>query len=144
VNQITGAPMFNDKAIVVSGGPLVSVLVKYYETNKIAPVYYKVDDGKRYWFLSNGTRIDETGLNPSSNGDMFVVEHFLDPMGNTVLIIYGYTGKGTFAGARFFKTVIYGNIRDYSHSYYVFHWVDANNDSFPDMNEIDPTPVVYG
>jgi hypothetical protein len=144
VDQTTGTPMFSDKAVVLSGGPLVQVLVKYYETQRISPVYFEFADGKCYWVRSNGNRIEETGIVPSEHNDMFLVEHFIDPRGNSVLVIYGYTGLGSFAGARFFKTVVYSSIRDYTHSYYIFHWVDANNDSFPDMNEVDTTPVAYG
>ena len=144
VNQVTGAPLFTDMSVVLSGGPCVQVLVKYYETNKMAPVYFGAQDEKCYWFRRDGSRIDETGLLPSSHEDMFVLEHFLDSNGNTALILYGYTGQGTFAGARFFKTVIDSNIRNYIHSYYIFHWIDSDNDSFPDMNEINATPVAYG
>ena len=144
VNQSSGAPIFSDKAVVLSGGPCVQVLVKYYENNRIAPVYFKAEDGKAYWYRKDGTRIEETGLAPNSQNDMFVLEHFLDPSGNSVLIIYGYGGLGTFAGAKFFKTVIHPNIRDYTHSYYIYHWIDMNHDYFPDLNEIDPNPVAYG
>jgi hypothetical protein len=144
VDQSNGAPKFNDKAVAISGGPAVQVLVKYYEKNKIAPVYHKVDNGKSYWYCRNGTRIDISGITPTSQNDMFVIEHFLDPQGNAVLAIYGFEGRGTFAGARFFKTVIHPNIRDYTHSYYIYHWLDLNNDYFPDLNEIDSNPVAYG
>lgn len=144
VDQSTGAPQFNDKATVISGGPVVQVLVKYYESNRIAPVYFKVDNNKYYWYNQNGTRIDATGMIPTSQNDMFLVEHFLDNDGNAVLIIYGYGGQGTFAGAKYFKTIIHPNIRSYTHSYYIYQWLDTNNDYFPDLNEIDPNPVAYG
>ncbi len=144
VDQSSGAPKFTDKAVVSSGGPFVQVLVKYYESNRIAPVYFGVEDGRAYWYNRNGSRIDATGISPNSQNDMFVVEHFLDPAGNAVLIIYGYGGIGTFAGAKFYKTVIHPNIRDYTHSFYIYQWLDMNNDYFPDLNEIDPNPVAYG
>jgi hypothetical protein len=144
VDQSSGVPKFSDKAVVLSGGPIVQVLVKYYEKNRIAPIYFKAEDGKAYWYRKEGIRIEETGITPNSQNDMFVVEHFLDHSGNAVLIIYGYTGSGTFAGAKFFKTIIHPNIRDYTHSYYIYQWIDMNNDYFPDLNEIDPNPVAYG
>jgi hypothetical protein len=144
VDQSSGVPKFSDKAVVLSGGPIVQVLVKYYEKNRIAPIYFKAEDGNAYWYRKDGTRIDETGMVPNSQNDMFVVEHFLDPSGNAVLIVYGYTGSGTFAGAKFFKTIIHPNIRDYTHSYYIYQWIDMNNDNFPDLNEIDPNPVASG
>ncbi|MFC1506920.1 hypothetical protein ACFLQ6_07600 [Thermoproteota archaeon] len=144
VDQSSGAPKFGDKAVVLSGGPFVQVLVKYYESNRIAPVYFEAENDMYYWYCRNGSRIDVTGLIPNSQNDMFVVEHFLDSDGNAVLIIYGYGGSGTFAGAKFYKTVIHPNIRDYTHSYYIYQWLDMNNDYFPDLNEIDPNPVAYG
>lgn len=144
VDQSSGTPKFNDKAVVLSGGSIVQVLVKYYESNRIAPVYFKAENGMNYWYSKNGSRIDATGMTPNSQNDMFVIEHFLDPEGNAVLIIYGYTGSGTFAGAKFYKTMIHPNIRDYTNSYYIYQWHDMNNDYFPDLNEIDPNPVAYG
>jgi len=144
VDQSSGAPQFNDKAAVISGGPVVQVLVKYYESNRIAPVYFKMDNKNCYWYNRNGTRIDATGLKPTSQNDMFLVEHFLDDDGNAILIVYGYGGQGTFAGAKYFKTVIHPNIRSYTHSYYIYQWLDTNNDYFPDLDEIDPNPVAYG
>jgi hypothetical protein len=144
IDQSSGEPIFSDKAIVLSGGPAVQVLVKYYEINRIAPVYCKSESGMIYFYKNNGEKIAESGIVFSHNEDMFVVEHFLDQKGNAVLIIYGYGGLGTFAGAKFFKDVIHPNIREYTHSYYIFHWIDSNDDSFPDLNEIDPNPVAYG
>jgi hypothetical protein len=144
VDQTTGAPQFSDKAVVLSGGPIVQVLVRYYEKNRIAPVYYGSEDGKAYWYQKDGSRIDSTGITPTIQNDMFVVEHFLDDDGNAVLIIYGYGGRGTFAGAKYFKTAIYPNIRTYTHSYYIYQWLDTNNDYFPDLNEINPNPVAFG
>jgi hypothetical protein len=144
VDQSTGAPQFSDGSVVLSGGPIVQILVKYYESKRIAPLYYKAEDGKAYWYRKDGTRIEETGINPNNQNDMFVVEHFLDPNGNAVFIIYGYGGLGTFAGAKFFKTIIHPNIQSYTHSYYIYQWLDLNNDYFPDLNEIDPTPIAYG
>jgi len=144
VDQSSGAPMFSDMSAVMSGGPIVQVLVKYYEANRIAPVYYGTENRKYYFFQRDGTRIDASGLTPTAHEDMFVVEHFLDTKGNAILIVYGYGGRGTFAGAQFFKSVIYPNIRDYTHSYYIYHWLDINNDCFPDLNEITPTPLACG
>lgn len=144
INQSSGAPKLSDKSIVISGGPCVQVLARYYEDNRIAPLYYGSANGKSYWFLKNGTRIDASGIAPNAQNDMFVVEHFLDSNGNAVLLVYGYSGLGTFAGARFFEDVIYPNIRNYTHSYYIYHWIDSNNNYFPELNEINPVPVAYG
>ena len=144
IDQSTGAPRFSDMSVVMSGGPIVQVLVRYYEANKVAPVYFGVEGGKYYWYRRDGTRIDATGLTPTCQNDMFIVEHFLDGNGNAVLVVYGYTGVGTFAGARFFTEVIRPNIRSYVHAYYIYHWTDLDGDYFPDLSEVNPTPVAYG
>jgi len=144
VDQSSGAPTFSDKTVVISGGPAVQVLARYYENVRIAPIYFGTEEGKFYWYDRNGSRIDKSGLIPNIHEDAFVVEHFLDLKGNAVLMIYGYGGRGTFAGASFFKTVIYPNIRNYTHSYYIYHWIDSNNDCFPDLDEISPTPLAFG
>lgn len=144
IDQTTRAPLISDEAIIMSGGPIVQKLVGYYESNRIAPVYFGDENGLPYFYKKDGVRIDETGIMPSNHEDVFVIEHFLDNSGNAVLIIYGYGGLGTFAGARLFKSVIYPNIRSYTHSYYIYHWFDDNGDCFPDLNEIDSTPIACG
>ena len=144
IDQSSGAPKFSDKGVVFSGGPAVQVLVKYYEMNRIAPVYFGTEYDTYYWYTRDGTRIDATGLIPTPHNDMFVIEHFLDGNGNAILVVYGYRGTGTFAGAKYFNAVIKPDIRTYTHAYYVYHWVDANNDYFADLNEINPIPVAYG
>jgi hypothetical protein len=148
VDCVTGAPKISNAAIVMSGGPGVQVLVKYFEGTRLAPVYYQLDGSTAYWYRSDGTRIDPTAMALSDltagHKDIFVVEHFPDASGNAVLVIYGYGGKGTFAGGQFFKAIIYPNIASYTHTYYIFQWNDANGDGFVDLSEIQTTPVAYG
>lgn len=147
IDTSTGAVKIKDKSIVLFGGPLVNAAVHYYEESRSAPVYYQNDGGVWYWYRADGTRIDATALTyaqMSSGQNMFVVESFIDGSGNRVLIIYGYGWKGTFAGGKFFKFIMYPNISSYTNSYYVFRWADTNGDGFVDLNEISTTPVATG
>ncbi|MCK4320574.1 hypothetical protein KAW11_03070, partial [Candidatus Bathyarchaeota archaeon] len=68
--------------------------------------------------------------------DMFVIEVFLDG-DNTVLMIYGFDWKGTWAGGIYFKEVMLENLSDYEEQYCIFHWVDdSGQDGIPQSSEI--------
>jgi len=149
VTQSNGKPSMTGKGIVLVGGPIVHACVKYYEGQRIAPVYFGMEGSKCYWYTKAGVKLSQTAMDTSVfnvglayHQDMFVVETFLDSNGNTVFIIYGYGWKGSFAGGTFFKSVIYPNISSYTHAYYIYKWNDTNNDGFPDLNEI--SQVTYG
>ena len=149
VTQSNGKPLVSGKGIVLVGGQAVHACVRYYEKQRIAPVYFSVGGTMYYWYTRAGVKLTNTGMDSTlfGNGisyhqDMFVVEYFVDGSGNAVFVIYGYAWKGSFAGGEYFKSVIYPNISTYTHAYYIYQWADANNDGFPDINEI--TQVVYG
>jgi hypothetical protein len=147
IDTSSGAVKLEKTVLILTGGPLVNAPVYYYEKNRISPLYWRNLNGIFYWYSSDGTRLDQTALSYSqiNNGeDMFVVESLLDNEGNKVIIIYGYGWKGTFAGGKFFKFIIYPNISNYNDSYYVFKWTDSNGDSFVDLDEISTTPIASG
>jgi hypothetical protein len=147
IDAKTGDLKLRDKTIVLFGGPLVHSAVYFYEKSRIAPAYWGIENYTNYWYRFDGTRIDATAM-PSSqvgkNQDMFIVESFNDGNSNRVLIIYGYGWRGTFAGGKFFKFIIYPNIDAYTMSYYVFKWTDQNGDGFVDLDEISTTPMAAG
>ena len=149
VTQSNGKPLVSGKGIVLVGGQAVHACVRYYENQRIAPVYPSVEGTMYYWYTKSGVKLTNTGMDSTLFGnrisyhqDMFVVEYFVDGSGNAVFVIYGYGWKGSFAGGEYFKSIIYPNIGTYTHAYYIYQWVDANNDGFPDLNEI--TPVTNG
>lgn len=147
VDTSNGELKISNKTAVLFGGPIVNAPVSYYENNRIAPLYFGYSSGVYYWYKADGTRLDATAMTPSqvsSGEDMFVVESFVDEMNNDIYIIYGYGWKGTFAGGKFFKFVIYPNIDSFTDSYYVYKWVDTNGDGFVDLDEIITTPIVQG
>jgi hypothetical protein len=149
VTQSNGKPLVSGKGIVLVGGQAVHACVRYYENQRIAPVYPQVEGTMYYWYTKAGVKLTNTGMDSTLFGnrisyhqDMFIVENFADDSGNAVFVIYGYGWKGSFAGGEYFKSIIYPNIDSYTHAYYIFNWVDANGDSFPDINEI--TQVTSG
>jgi hypothetical protein len=148
IDTSTGEPALQDETIVLFGGPIVNAPVNYYEDNRVAPVYWGNVNGTFYWFLTDGSRLDATAMSFSQiaagTQDMFVLETFIDSSGNKVYIVYGYGWKGTFAGGKFFKFIIYPDIDSYADSYYVFKWVDSSSDGFVDLDEILTTPIVSG
>ncbi|OGD54034.1 hypothetical protein A3K80_00260 [Candidatus Bathyarchaeota archaeon RBG_13_38_9] len=147
VDSSDGSLKLSNETVVLFGGPVVNAPVNYYEKNRIAPLYFNNAGGVLYWHLANGTRLDDTAMTFSeleTGNDMFVVEAFKDSSGNSIFIVYGYEWKGTFAGGKFFKFVIYPDISSYTDSFYVFRWTDSNGNDFADLNEIDPSPVASG
>jgi len=146
IDTSSGMAKLQDKTIVLFGGPLVNAPVHYYEGQRLAPLYWQMDNDVCYWYKADGTRLDETAL-PSSqlaSQDMFLLEAFIDNSGNKVFIFYGYGWKGTFATGKFVKFIIYPNISSYTHAYYIFKWVDGNGDGFVDLDEIMTTPIASG
>jgi serine protease AprX len=143
VDPNTGKPKLSNKIIILCGGPVVNSVVKYYEKNKIAPVYWK-NTGVLQWYLRDGTGITSTKLTLTelnNNIDIFVVETFIDADNNLVLIVYGNEWKGSFVGGRFFKFVMSMNAEIYDVSWYHFKWMDSDGDDFSDINEVNTTPI---
>jgi hypothetical protein len=147
VNTSTGQVNISDETIVLFGGPLVNSPVHYCESRRLAPLYWSNSGGVNCFYKADGTRLDATALTSTqiNNGqDMFTVESTIDDIGNRIMIIYGYSWKGTFAGGKFFKFIMYPNLNTYTDSYYVFNWTDSNGDDFVDLDEISTTPVTQG
>jgi len=109
--------------------------------NWLAPVRF-AENTSHYWFENQTYAV--VGMLPISavrNGheDMFVIDVFPDG-DNTVLIIYGFDWKGTWAGGIYFEEVMLENLSDYEKQYYIFHWVDdSGQDSIPQSSEIGMT-----
>jgi hypothetical protein len=147
IDTNTGAVNLQDSTIVLLGGPIVNGPLRHYESRRLATLYWTYNNGVNCFYRADGTRLEATALSSSAidaGQDIFVVESFIDDKGNKVLAVYGYGWKGTFAGGKFFKFIIYPDIDDYTDSYYVYKWTDLNNDGFVDLEEIDTSPIVQG
>lgn len=138
VDLSSGSPVFSEKSVVVMGGRGVHNVVYYYEDRRLAPLYFSYDATTYYLKKKDGSTAGSISI-PELTGlhkDMFVLEAFTDLKGNTVLIAYGITWKGTFAAGLYLKSVIAPNLAGYSHAWYVFRWDDLNGDGMIDLNEI--------
>jgi hypothetical protein len=147
IDTSNGSVQFQNSRIVLFGGPRVNAPVYYYENRRLAPLYFSNINGELCWHRSDGVKLNETvmtGEELNSGQDMFMIESFIDDSNNLVFIVYGYGWKGTFAGGKFFKFVVYPNIDSYTDSYYVYKWVDTNGDGFVDLDEIITTPIIQG
>jgi hypothetical protein len=149
VNQATGATVLPGHE-VMSGGPIVNAPVKYYESTKLAPIYYKATGGYARFFDSStdtqivGAQLLGSDIGPSK--DMFVIQILQKPGTDAdpkyALICYGFAGRGTLASSIYFKTVIEPNLSSYTDSYYIVQWNDTNGNSYPDMPSTDTYTVI--
>ena len=67
--------------------------------------------------------------------DYFVVMSLVDQNNNRVFISYGFDWKGTWSAGIYLKAA-YSNIDSYANSYYIFQWIDLNDDGIPQSNEM--------
>lgn len=124
-------------AVVIFGGPCPQKTVEYYENAGLAPLKFAANTTKYKFTTQNGQTVAELSrtLAKSGHEDMFVIEVLMDK-GNLIVIMYGFTWKGTWAAGIYFKEVISKNFNAYSEKCYVFHWIDNAQDGIPDSTEI--------
>ena len=133
-----GRVLLANSTIVLFGGPYPHRCVRYYEEGGVAPVRFLHDlEGGTYNFLVDGEVVASLPADADFNHtDLILVEAFQDGNGNTVYVIYGFTWRGTWAGAVYFKEHMYGKLNEYTGSYYILRWLDANGDGMPQTPEI--------
>jgi hypothetical protein len=133
----------SDATIAMFGGRCPNVAMKYYETvREITPVNFK-DNSTHIWFENQEGAILATlsqsaiGV-PNYHEDLFTAMVFYDEVGdNTFFVMYGIGWKGTWACGIYFKEVICNNLSAYTNDYYVFRWIDDNEqDGIPQSSEI--------
>lgn len=126
--------------VVLLGGPCPQKTVEYYENAGLTPLKFAAN-ATQYIFVTTQTNLTVATLNKttasSGHEDMFLIEVFTTQT-NLILIMYGFTWKGTWAGGVYFKEVISNNLNDYSENCcYVFHWIDNTpQDAVPQSSEI--------
>lgn len=126
-----------NSVVAFFGGPCTHKAVKYYESALLAPVKFAANTSHYMFVAQNGTvlatllkTIVDSGLE-----DLIVMEIFKDSS-NTILIIYGFDWKGTWAGGICFKDLIVNNF-SYDKTCYIFHWIDTQpNNEVPGSSEI--------
>jgi hypothetical protein len=128
VDQGDGTPQVGS-IVVTSGGPAVNALEKYYEVNRISPVYYHRETGatgtEMVWRDSGDDSYYEltrtTYSDIGEDYDVFIVQQF-DDDGTPVIMVYGIEGRGTLAGAHYY----YANAGFFEgkQGWWVYEWID--------------------
>jgi hypothetical protein len=132
------ASAVNNVAAIFFGGPCPQKTVGYYETAGVTPVKFAANE-THYMFVTQSsvtaTSLSKTTVN-SGHEDLFVIEVLMDKT-NLIVIMYGFTWKGTWASGLYFKEVILKNFNDFSERCYVFHWIDdTGQNGIPESSEI--------
>jgi thermitase len=130
--------MISNATVVLFGGPCAQKTVERYERLELAPLKF-VANATHFMFQTQSNRTVAAlslTLTDFDHEDMFAMEVFTDGS-NLIVIMYGFTWKGTWASGMYFKDVISKDFNAYSESYYVFHWIDdSGQDEVPQSSEI--------
>jgi len=141
IDRVTGKPTAAEgSGLIFLGGRAVQIGVWYYEQGGgNSPVYF-ASDGNNAWFVRRGVGMiagSSISLSDIAAGvrDMLVFQLFYDADGRYVLIVYGFSFRGTFAAALMFHKEIWPNLFAYGDSWYIIHWQDNGN------GNVDPPGV---
>ena len=129
VNQATGVPDPGlGSTIVTSGGPLVNAVAKYYEGQGIAPAYYAELSGNTIAAWNDtatgevipGSELLKTSI--TTQFDHFIIQKFIIDDDTDVVMIYGFSGHGTLAGAEwYFRN---WEALEGREGYWIYSWAD--------------------
>jgi len=117
--------IINYSAVVFFGGPCPQKTVGYYESIGLTSAKFASNE-THYMFVTQSNvvvaSLSRTAVN-SGYEDLFIIEVLMDES-NLVVIMYGFTWKGTWASGICFKEIISKNFNGYPERFYVFHWID--------------------
>jgi hypothetical protein len=128
----------SNATIVLAGGPCPQKTVRYYEDAGLAPVRFVANQTHYIFVDQNNVTLAALATDRVCSGheDMFVIEAFMDKS-NLIIVMYGFSWRGTWASAVCFKEVILNDLNHYSQNWYVFHWIDSDSqDGIPQSEEI--------
>jgi len=131
--------------VILLGGPCPQKTVSYYESEKLTPLKFVANE-THYKFITQSNQtvaLLSRSMADSGHEDMFAIEVLMDKT-NLVVIMYGFTWKGTWASGILFKETLSKNLSNYSEGCYVFHWIDdRRQDGVPENSEIHLEYVVH-
>ncbi|MFB3888641.1 MAG: C25 family cysteine peptidase [Candidatus Bathyarchaeia archaeon] len=140
--------------IVSFGGPVVSPLVKYAESDSTpgpdrAPIKYGTVGANCAFQHADGTSIAGATLPFSvinNDQDMFVIETYEDGAARNILLCYGFGWQGTYAAGKYFEGEIFPNLDSYPYSWIIVKWQDTNGDGLVNLpGQGDTyTPIAQG
>jgi thermitase len=131
--------MAHNCAVVFFGGPCPQKTVEYYENVGLTPVRFAANETHYMFVAQSDVVVASLSIEAVSSGheDLFVMEVLIDET-DLIVILYGFTWKGTWASGIFFKETISQNFNSYAEKCYIFHWVDD-----AEMNEIPESSEIY-
>jgi Cys-rich repeat protein len=143
VDQTTGALLLGAGATVVTaGGPFPNKPVKWLETTRaVTKVYFSSNNIDTYYFRARSNAAILTSMTTatcSAHRDRFLIQLATDPTSSTLALIgYGVCpdGYGTTAAAYFWANQMLPNKAAYPDAWYIYDWIDTNNDSIPNAGD---------
>jgi len=132
VDSAMGRPNFNGPIVVV-GNSQDNTVTRYYESS--GDTRFVLGQNVDSYFVKNvnDTIVASSQMSKyvldSRVSDVFVIECFKDAVDRDVLLVWGYTGRGTMAGMFFIKFKILNKPNEYVSPYYVGIWKDASEGS---------------
>jgi hypothetical protein len=122
---------------VLIGQPSNLAATGYYEEMGLSPIrsarnathYLLLDASNAIIAAADAAAVDQ-GLE-----DLIIIQTFKSE-GNTMLILYGFNWRGTWAAGLYFSELITASPQDYSESFCVLRWEDSTGDGVPQQFEI--------
>lgn len=150
LNPWTGQPVAGGNDVLVTIGSAYSNrLVRYLETNRIAPVYqvYIPEPVETFEFRRSGTDallVTTAVATETDTEGYFLIEAVRDPASGTLVVVaYGYWAGGTAAAAWFLANVMLPDLSNFTDTWYIYRWENANVDLRPDAGDTF-TPINSG
>jgi hypothetical protein len=132
LNPVTGQPVAGGNQLLVTlGSGYANNLVRYLETQRIAPVYQFYMDGPDPFFEYRRSSNDQVlvhGLRSAETADHghFLVQIVREPeSGSLTVLAYGFWAEGTAAARWFLANQVLPALSTYTDTWYIYEW--ANN-----------------
>jgi len=147
-----GSLLLRGKWVVTMGGRAVNSIVNYYEVSLArTPIYVNINTATQTYEFVNRLSGTVAASMPFStdfaHNDLAVIMQLTGDK-NEIMIIYGITWRGTWAGGIYFKNVIWKGwyAQDMvGYNYVIVRWTDSDNDGAPHpFNPAEIVPVTYG
>jgi hypothetical protein len=132
-----GRPLTGN-TLVVGGGSYGQQAVAYMDGAGLTPLFVKTD-GVTAQFVDRvrSTAVVETQVSAlTAHHDYFLLELSTEPQSDTLCFFaVGMYAPGTTAAAYFASSQAVPQLSTMSHTWYVYEWTDANNDSIPNAGD---------
>ncbi|MFW6117614.1 MAG: CARDB domain-containing protein [Thermoproteota archaeon] len=129
----------NNSIVLSIGNPDSSQVTDYYESTDLPAVRSVKNYYGDYSFKGqDGETIASISASEVESGsrDLILIQTFQDG-DNTVLIMYGFSWRGTWAAGVYFAEEVAKNLNNDPKQYYLLSWQDLSQDETPQLSEID-------